>query len=150
SANVWSVSNTFKDVNGQFVQKWNHSTLRWDVDANAPGARRITVDSTGQPWLITSKHEIYRRASNGTWSKLSGAANDISAGADGSVWIVNNHAVNGGFALSKWNGSAWVEQTGIFGVRISVDRNGAPWVITPDGSIFHRENNAWPVKPGSA
>lgn len=148
AANVWSFSFTVKDGGGYFLQKWNQSTLRWDVTPTPTGGKRVTVDSTGVPWYVTATGDIYR-ALNGQIVKFPGAAIDISINASGALWAVTNQPVNGGYKIAKWNGSSWVVQPGIYGVRISVDRNGAPFVVLPDGSLYHLENGSWTLWPGA-
>jgi hypothetical protein len=148
SANVWSFSNVIKDGGGNFLQKWNHSTLRWDTTPTPTGGKRLTVDPTGLPWYVTTTGDIYR-AMNGGIARWPGSATDISIGANGTLWAVTNQPVGGGsYRIAKWNGS-WVVQNGIDGFHIAVDRNGAPFVVRPDGSLFHLENGSWNLWPGS-
>ncbi len=148
-AHVWSVSNVLKDGEGYYLQAWNHSTLRWETHTTPTGAQRVSVDPGGLPWYTTSSGKIYR-ARNGRVELFPGGAKDISIGANGAVWAVTNQPVNGGFKIAKLSGTSWIIQTGIFGNRISVDRNGAPFVVQPDGTIYHLESGRWNQWPGSA
>jgi hypothetical protein len=97
---------------------------------------------------VTTTGDIYR-AMNGGLARWPGSATDISIGANGTLWAVTNQPVGGGsFKIAKWSGS-WVVQNGIDGFHIAVDRNGAPFVVRPDGSLFHLENGSWNLWPGS-
>jgi hypothetical protein len=149
SANVWSFSNVLKDGGGNFLQKWNHSTLKWDTIATPTGGKFLTVDPSGTPWYVTATGDIYHSVSSGNFQLWPGKATDISMGANGALWAVTNQGVDAGnFVIAKWNGT-WVPQTGIGGFRIAVDPSGAPFVVRTDGSLYHLENGSWIQWPGS-
>jgi hypothetical protein len=88
-------------------------------------------------------------AQSPTWNKLPGGATDIGVGANGSVWIIGGDAVQGGFSIYHWNGSAWDKIPG-GAVRIAVDPKGMPWVINNTNNIFQWNGSAWDQKPGAA
>jgi hypothetical protein len=115
----------------------------------APGAMRITVDTAGNPWWVTSNGQIWHLV-NGAPILESGSANDISAGADGSIWIVTRTAGTGGNQIAKRVGSSFQVVSGINGVNISADRSGNPFVIKSDSTIWHYENGAFKQWPGAA
>lgn len=86
-----------------------------------------------------------------------GAANDVGAGADGSIWVIGQNPMGpADFGIFKYNGSGWdadVAQGGA--VRIAVDPTGVPWVVTSWGGIFKRTTNSaltgsWQPMPGFA
>ena len=71
------------------------------------------------------------------WQQVGGAAKDIAAGADGSIWAIGTNPVGAGsdFGIYKRDGSTWQNQGG-GGVRIAVSRDGQPWVVNSLGQIF--------------
>jgi hypothetical protein len=84
------------------------------------------------------------------FQQVSGFAQDIAAGADGTVWVVGTD----GSAVRE---SRMHKQTGVdashmpgSAVRIAVDPHGDPWIIRSDHSIFRLTDGAWQKVPGSA
>src|SRR5262249_23457962 len=108
-------------------------------------AVRVAVDKTGTPWCVTTGKAIFRLV-NGTWVQLPGAAVDVGAGGDGSVYIVNPD-----LSISKWNGSGWtVFNPGSGGTRIAVDQSGNPWVVNSGNQIYRWTGSSWTLLPGAA
>ena len=60
-------------------------------------------------------------------------ANDIGVGADGSIWITGKDDD----IVSRWNAdtSTWDRSLGR-AQQISVDADGAPWVVTSANTIW--------------
>src|SRR6478672_8915538 len=114
------------------------------------GGVRIDVDQRGNPWIVNSKGEIFRRVNDG-WEHLPGLAKDIGVGGDGSVWIIgtNPGGTKHDFGIHKWTGSNWQGVEG-GGVRIDVDQRGNPWIVNSKGEIFRRANDRWEHLPGFA
>ena len=102
----------------------------------------------GMPWVVNSNGNIFRPDTRG-WQQLSGAAQDIGVGADGSVWVVGTNSVPGGFGLWRWTGSEWAAIDG-GATRIAVGPRGEPWVVNAEGRIFARRANGWRELPGRA
>ncbi len=83
-------------------------------------------------------------------------ANDIGAGADGSVWKIGTTPAPPNTAdhnISKWNGSSWDVDTSGYAVRISVAPDGTPWVVNALGNVFHKSSSSpssgtWQYFPG--
>ena len=101
----------------------------WELPSNPRGAVRIAVAAGGRPWIVDWLVGFYRRTTastfSGTWELMPGAAKDIGAGSDGSIWVVGTNAVSGGFGLYKWNGSGWDAASGGGGAtRIAVVFDG--------------------------
>jgi hypothetical protein len=115
----------------------------------AGGAVRIAVDPSGQPWVLNSGGEIWRRSAGGGWQMLPGAGSDIGIGADGSVWLTGTNAGPGGYGIFRWNGSGW-SAVGGGAVRISVGAKGAAWVVNDGGYIFEWTAAGWVSHPGLA
>ena len=127
------------------IHKWTEST--WEPVDGA--GRRIAVDQNGNPWVVNSRKQIYRRVNNQWETQLPGLAYDIGTGADGSVWVIGDDHVGTAhdFGVHKWTGSAWERLPDGGGVRIAVDENGNPWVVNSAGQIYRRVNNQWEKLP---
>lgn len=121
---------------GYSIHHWNGSG--WDRIEG--GAKRITVDPQGNPWIANVKGEIFR-LEHGYWQRLPGLATDIAVGADGSAWVIGIGDVPGGRGIHRWTGSNWQDVKG-GAMRIAVDGYGNPWVVNIDGGIFkYRPDN---------
>lgn len=96
-----------------------------------PGAAtRIDVDPNGNAWVVNKSKQIWRW--NGTkWLRIKGTATDISIGANGTVMVVG-----GDRKPWAWNGKAFVPIAGNNLTNITVDRNGLPWAITSNNTIW--------------
>lgn len=121
---------------------------KWE---DAPGGlSRIAISAGGQAWGINDKGVIFSYSAG--WQAMLGkTAKDISVGADGSVWIIGDEPVAGGFAIYRLasDKSGWTKIDG-GGVRIAVTPYGNPWVVNDAGDIYARINGKWTKKPGSA
>ncbi|MCL4179674.1 MAG: hypothetical protein KJ072_18240 [Verrucomicrobia bacterium] len=78
---------------------------------------------------------------------LPGDGTDISAGADGSIWLVGYDSTDKDRDLYRWTELGWERIAGD-GFRIAVDPEGNPWVLEGDGDVKHLENGIWVEKPG--
>jgi hypothetical protein len=123
------------------IFEWNPSLGNWVQSEGI--ASRIAVQADGVPWAVDAGGGIYRKSTNDTtggWVTLPGCAADIGVGLDGSVWIINCAPVYGGWAIAKWNGTSFVQETSGNGggTRIAVDSTGIPWVADSHGSLCRR------------
>lgn len=82
-----------------------------------------------------------------TWTQLPGLGNDISIGANGSVWIVGTQQGTSGYPIYYWNGNTWISISGL-ATRIAVAPDGTPWVINSAKQMYHYVNNTWISIPG--
>ena len=94
---------------------------------NIPGGiTRISVKPNGAPVATNSDDAIFDW--NGSfWQALDGRAKDISAGADGSLWVIGNDQQHGGYGIHKRVGSTWQPVDG-GATKIAVDPQGKPWL----------------------
>ncbi|MEQ1646629.1 MAG: tectonin domain-containing protein, partial [Pyrinomonadaceae bacterium] len=93
-------------------------------------AARIAVDNFGFPWVVKSTGEILRR--NGrTWITLPGTATDIDIGDNGDVWIVGRDGW-----LRHWGGEGWIDDVKTDAMRVAVNGNGVPWIMTRKGQLL--------------
>ena len=83
------------------------------------------------------------------WQLLPGQANDISMGADGSLWVIGATPVAGGYSIHQWTGNNWQRVAG-GATEIAVAPNGTPWVVNDRGNIYQRVGNQWQKLPGIA
>jgi hypothetical protein len=138
------------------LYRWDGSA--WRVVPGPPGnPMRMAIDTTGQPWVVTWGNVIYRRLTTGKWQAMPGSAWDISAGADGSVWIEGAGAtdsIDGGGRIYRWSGTDWQAIQGGGGVGVAAGPDGSVWVIKGDNSIWHVTFSgpftAWQRLPGAA
>jgi len=121
--------------------RWNESSFSWEDFGGK--ASVITVDSNGTPWVINNK-QIYRLRGQ-TWQSMPGKAVDIAAGGGDSVWVLGESG-----SAYRWNESSfsWEDFGGKASV-ITVDSNGAPWVIN-DRQIYRLRGQTWQSMPGKA
>jgi hypothetical protein len=68
---------------------------------------------------------------------LPGAATDVAAGANGSVWVVGTNPVPGGYGIYRWTGRGWAGVAG-GAVTIAVGPDGSPWVINSADHLYTR------------
>lgn len=130
----------------------SNGTYQWVRDAFAPNARRISVGGPGStPWVVDINNNVaYRTTSDpntGTWIWTTGyvCAQDIGAGADGTVWIThcNTPGTSDG-AISRYSGRyGWSTFPGA-AVKVAVNPLGVPWVVNSNGSIYRMvSGNGW-------
>jgi hypothetical protein len=142
SAGATYVIGTTAEGSGFGIHKWNGT----DWTKISGSAVRIDVENNGNPWVVNSLGEIFKRDGS-SWKLLPGKARDIGIGAEGSVYIIGRTAEAGGYGIYKWNGSDWTKISGA-GVRITVDHTGTPWIIDSAGSVYKRNGNSWKAMPG--
>jgi hypothetical protein len=84
------------------------------------------------------------------WQPLDGRAQEIAAGADGSLWCLGmDQLPTGGFSIHRWNGGGWDRCDGA-ALKITVDSNGRPSIVTAENRIFRRGVDCWQELPGLA
>lgn len=125
---------------------------RWDGDSWAGvrgGAVRISVDPSGNAWVVNSAGRIYRYDGSAFRGIPTGRATDIGVGADGSVWVIGSNKVSGGYGIYRWTGRTWTRVPG-GAVRIAVDRDGNAWVVNSGGGIYRYDGRRFVRLPGAA
>ena len=111
-------------------------------------ARRIAVDPTGNPWVVTSDHRFVRHA-GGRWLPLPGRGVDISIGANGAVWSLGE--TDSGTVAQSSHGQLERESRGPrsrHAGRLAVVPTGVPWIINDAyklcGSLMARNGKSSP------
>lgn len=130
---------------GYKIYKWTGTS--WTATAQAVGGMRIAVDTSGRPWIRDSAGTIKMFSNNnpatGTWQSTgTGCASDITAGTDGSIWIIG---CAGGVPDSnddyiyKRTGTTWTRAGSGLGIRIGayggrpvidVKKNQTIWALS--------------------
>lgn len=106
------------------------------------GAVRIDVAPDHMPWIVNSSGIVFEGKPNFSlwdWIPKTGVnASDIGIGADGTVWILGGTTyANGDRQVYRWSrtGNKWEPGNG-GGKRISVDKDGKPWIVNSNGHIY--------------
>ncbi|MFN8483754.1 MAG: tectonin domain-containing protein [Anaerolineae bacterium] len=126
---VWVIGNNAVP-GGYGIYRYNGAG--WDGIDGA--AVRIAVDPHGQPWVVNDGDQVFQR-SGYAWQHIAAGAKDVGIGADGTVWVIGNNAVPGGYGIYRWTGGGWEGFNG-GAVAISVDPHGQPWVVNDADMIF--------------
>lgn len=149
-------------VIGNDLKAWafNFSTHGWSPAGGPANQVAIDVSSSGQPWVLTSGHEVWVLAS--TWTRiLTGINYDIGLGGYRNVPFVNYpytwfFTTAGGLGAPNNTAVLWGSQSALTdgdgkapsfsgfvptagqGVRISAGLHGRPWLIASDNTIWNR------------
>jgi hypothetical protein len=157
---------------GREILSWTGRTWhKHDV-----GGVAIAVGPRGEPWVLAEEGLVRHRPRGGEWieaPRAGGAAIDVSAGADGSVWAVVESGGDGdepaGRAVVRWSGDGWtadwdepspvtypgfarwtVSDAPQAGLTPSTARrlaDGLPWVLDDNGAIYRRVPGGWQLQP---
>jgi hypothetical protein len=133
----------------------------WVKDTTGAG-EKIAVDSTGAPWVVTSRGDVYRRVYENSgppsfigsfvWKLVPGVcATDIAIGGNNdSTWVVGCGNVYGGHEIYNLdrNTFTWKRDVEAAGTAIAVDAYGTPWLVNSFGDIFNR--NLFVLEPGKS
>ena len=133
------VADVAADANGNIyiakrdgrIRKWYPLRSEWRPIEGS--ARRIALDSSGQPWIITVQGNI-QSFDGKAWKSMPGQALDIALGKDNVAMIVDAT----GQAL-RWNGiqQRWDVLPGVKALKtLAVTTDGSAWVVLQDGTIF--------------
>lgn len=113
------------------IYKQTKTSGKW---TNVPGAASRIAVSGNTVWIIGRDGSISSQTDAG-WKSIGGPkAQDIGASAKG-VWIVG---VDG--KIYQRAGNGWKLADGN-ALRIGVDSDGRPWVVTKAGNVFVHGNN---------
>jgi hypothetical protein len=155
---------------GQTIQltskNYSSNQLNWNssdtaiVSVSVSGllsAKKIgqaTIKVTNKPNTVSATCVVLvTQPITGTITQVTGQANDIGVGADGSVYIIGIDSVSptGGYSISKLTGNAFVKMPQCAGTRIAVSPQGVPWVVNKSNLIYeyNGSTNLWDVQSGS-
>ena len=98
----------------------------------AGSAMRISVDPSGNAWVVNNTAKIFRH--DGTsFVQLPGAATDVGIGADGAAWVIGT---DGG--IYRFEGTNWAKKTG-GAAQIAAGASGAVWAVNAHGAIYQAQ-----------
>ncbi len=129
----------------------------WTPSASIGRGVRVEVENNGNVWVVNSAGNAFKANSVGmnwvlynAFSNAFGTATiqDIGAG-NGQVWAVGGvfDRTYGYEVLQLVNG-LWKVSSGAFGMRITVDNGGNPWIINGQNDIYQLTGGSW-IKRGS-
>jgi len=118
-------------------------------DPNGKSVCVTYLGGTGEYEVLVQKESAKKTSPRTAWSKLSGKANDIGVGADGSAWVVSTKKARGGFQIYKLANNKWQNMKGS-GLRITVGPKGNAWIATKDHSIYRHNGKVWKKFSGKA
>jgi hypothetical protein len=119
-----------------------------ELDPHHVGPRSLAVDTNGDIWIVDSVYRIWRKNSSG-WARMPGSAQDIAAGADGSVWIAGQPDWDLNGAVLKWSGSAWTNpysgsnNANSRATQVAVDSAGHAWIVNATGQVWRGTNTTF-------
>ena len=122
----------------------------WPVGTGATRWIPYTEYVQGADHVHWKDYSGIARSSGSAWAQVAGGAKDVGVGIAGSVWLIGNGPVAGGYGIYKWNGAGWTNVAG-GAVRIAVNPIGEPWIVNDAGTIYRGTTaGAWTQMPGAA
>jgi hypothetical protein len=111
---------------------------------DVPGSL-IQVDTKGGINVGVGKYSdqykgnsIFKATKGDNWEQLPGAANWVSIGADGELWLVGSNQ-----SPYRWNGSPhWQQMTGL-ALQISVGDKNNIWIVGSDTGLYTWVDTYW-------
>jgi hypothetical protein len=108
---VWALSNDpLGSVNKNI---WHRANNAW-TNVSGDGSS-IAVGPTGTVYVVDGKsHDVYSSSNSGSsWTYRGGGARYVTAGADGSIYILSStNVVSGNSAIWKYKSGTWTQQPG--------------------------------------
>lgn len=84
---IWIISNT-QEGSDYVIYRQKPRSSTWEKIEGQTGVR-ISVDRTGNAWVVTSDNKIFKYVGQPAWEKVSDNALDISCSPDGSIYQVS-------------------------------------------------------------
>jgi hypothetical protein len=114
-----------------------------DIMALAAPTRKITVSPSGVPWIITASGEVWSLTPEGAGRRHSPPGQDfaaeVSAGLDGSVWIISATRRYGGHIVKRlpWLSDQWFELPAPAAAsKLAIAPDGMAWTINAHGAVW--------------
>jgi hypothetical protein len=153
------IADTWKQMDGYLVQAaiGNDDMIIGVNSGNYVYSRKVTgawgdvpgsliqVDTNGGLSVGVGKYSdqykgnsIFKAATGNNWEQLPGAANWVSIGADGELWLVGSNQ-----SPYRWNGSPhWQQMTGL-ALQISVGDKNNIWIVGSDTGLYTWVDTYW-------
>jgi hypothetical protein len=142
------------DKGNGFVANDQGVMFRYDSGkwTRLPGnpARDVGIGANGTAWYIGSNKVpggfgIYRwNDKSKGWDDMKGGAVRIDVDPSGNAWVVNDAG-----AVFRYDGSGWVNVSGVQARDVGVGGNGSVFVAGSDGAVYKRDGTAWKKRGGS-
>ncbi|MBR9885179.1 MAG: hypothetical protein GYB21_16670 [Oceanospirillales bacterium] len=113
------------------AKKWNKLT----PPSSSIRFKQVTVGKN-EIWALTTTSKIYRYGKSG-FKLIRGELEDISAGADGSVWGVNSKS-----ETFKWSGTSFVKTTALAS-RVAALGDGSAIVVGNGNTLYRGSDSKW-------
>jgi hypothetical protein len=136
---------------GKYQMVYRFVNGEWELMGNS--ARSMAVEPDGTPWVVNEDDTVYKFQNN-QWTRVPLWAKEIAIGHDGSIFALSiNPATDVGdtrnYRIFKWNGST-VQNFPGGAVKIAVQADGIPWVVSADSRIWRWNSGSWVNVPGAA
>ena|GEM_PF-6246470 len=131
NGSVWCIGVEEVAPGGGSVHHWNGTD--WIRVEGA--AVKIAVDPAGEPWILNSAGQIFRRSGEG-WELLPGLAKEIAIGPEGSVLCLSpGVSPDGAHSIHCWNGIDWNHIPGSAS-KLACDAGDRVYVTSSELAIF--------------
>jgi hypothetical protein len=138
---------------GGMIQLLTYWSAAIDAGSQMSAQQKASYAGLVQKHVVLAKAATTQVASSQaaafTWGTMPGKANDISIGANGSVWHIGTDARPGGFGIYRWLNNGWSNVQG-GAVKVAVDPQGNAWVANDKQAIFRWNGSSWVGMPGLA
>mmetsp|Transcript_16459 Transcript_16459/g.14148 ORF Transcript_16459/g.14148 Transcript_16459/m.14148 type:complete len:622 (+) Transcript_16459:3903-5768(+) len=117
--------------------KWSYARNSWQAGT---GRNLYSIAGTDDDvtYMTDNNNAIWRQSST-KWVWLSRYGYDIAAGADGSIFLVSNNKVAGGYGVWRFQHQKrnWDQISKYHGAtRVAVDGSGNPFIVDESNQIF--------------
>ncbi|HEY0396006.1 MAG TPA: tectonin domain-containing protein [Candidatus Elarobacter sp.] len=155
---LWALATSGPNASDKYIFTYSHG-----VWTNVEGAvTRLSVGPDNTVWAVNAAGGIYRRPPGQTWLPIAGGASDVTAAADGSIFVISNQGQNQyGYGVYQYAGGAWTQLPGA-GVRVAASWDtgtyaatgiapGGFYVLNALGSIYYyTPQTSYVQQPGTA
>lgn len=146
---MWAVTidplATEKEAGGGGVVKYKEPKGKKWITMESGGATKIDGGPSGsKAYIINNKGEVWQLEIGKEPKPLAGKgfAREISAGADGTVWVISNEPVHGGGLVQYYEDEHWVKVPDeVGGNKITGTPDGKALIVNVNGMIASVSKN---------
>jgi len=145
---IWAITldpnATEKDSGGGPVKYKKPSVKKWNsidsggaikIDGGPKGSKAFTINNRGEVWQLEIGKDPVQLSADGF-------AKEISAGADGTVWVISQEGIHGGGNIHYLEEGHWTKVPSEMGaVKITGTPEGKALIINSDGIIAQLEKD---------